>query len=99
MMAGMGTSVAGGKRASLYQGFLERVDRPGWKRFALALAALAVAFLLAVYSSIAAQQGRVVATFFCATLALLLAGYVAVTAVPYLAPPTRLEWVGARPGT
>ncbi|MBI4442007.1 MAG: DUF58 domain-containing protein [Acidobacteria bacterium] len=82
-----------GTLGKTYQGFLERLDRPGWKKFASAMGALAVAFLLALYSSIFAQQGRVVATGICASLALLLTGYVAVTAVPYLARRTRLEWL------
>ncbi|MBI4463829.1 MAG: DUF58 domain-containing protein [Acidobacteria bacterium] len=76
-----------------YQVFLERLDRPGWKKFASALVALAVAFFLAIYSSVFSQEGRIVATGICASLALLLTGYVAVTAVPYLARRTRLEWL------
>lgn len=63
----METSLAGRKLAGLYQGLLERADRPGWKKFAVAMGALALAFLLAVYSSVFAQQGRIIATCFCAT--------------------------------
>jgi len=55
--------------------------------------ALAMAFLLAVYSSVFAQEGRLVGTAICASLALFLAGYVALTAVPYLARRTSLEWL------
>ncbi|OFW44143.1 MAG: hypothetical protein A3J28_13700 [Acidobacteria bacterium RIFCSPLOWO2_12_FULL_60_22] len=76
-----------------YAGFLERLDRPGWKKFAWAMVALAVAFLLAIFSSVFAQEGRVVATGICASLALALSGYVALTAVPYLARRTSLEWL------
>ena len=81
------------KWKSVFQDALDQMDRPGWKKFMLAMVALVVAFLLAVYSSVFAQQGNVVATGICATLALGLSGYVAVTAVPYLARRTRLEWL------
>jgi hypothetical protein len=89
----MGTSAPSGKFAELYESFLGQVDRPGWKKFVQAIGALGLAFLLAIYSSIFAQQGRVLATGLCASLALLLAGYVALTVVPYLARRTRLEWL------
>ncbi|MBI3934014.1 MAG: DUF58 domain-containing protein [Acidobacteria bacterium] len=77
----------------LLQDALNEMDRPGWKKFMLSMLALALAFLLAVYSSIFAQQGNVLATGICASLALGLSGYVALTAVPYLARRTRLEWL------
>ena len=89
----MATSLASGKRTGLYQDFLDRLDRPGWKKFASAMGALAIGFLLAIYSGVFAQEGRTVATGICASLALLLAGYVALTAVPYLARRTSLEWL------
>lgn len=76
-----------------YADSLDRMDRPSWKKFAVAMLALAFGFLLAIYSGVFAQQGRVVATGICASLALLLAGYVALTAVPYLARRTSLEWL------
>ena len=53
----MQTSLAARKLAGLYQGLLDRMDRPGWKKFMLAMVALVVAFLLAVYSSVFAQRG------------------------------------------
>ena len=77
----------------IYAEFLERLDRPGWKKFASAMVALAIGFFLAIYSGVFAQEGRTVATGICASLALLLAGYVALTAVPYLARRTSLEWL------
>ena len=40
-----------------------------------------------------AQQGRVIATALCALSALGLAAYVAVTAIPYLARRTQIEWL------
>jgi len=78
-----------------YRRTLERFDKPGWKKFASAMAALGLGFLLAIYSNIFAEQGRVAATALCASCALLLSGYVALTAVPYLVRRTRLEWLRA----
>ncbi|MBI4461216.1 MAG: DUF58 domain-containing protein [Acidobacteria bacterium] len=89
----MKSRLAAGFIANIYRSFLERLDRPGWKKFASAMMALGMAFLLAIYSSVFAQQGRLIPTAICASLALLLAGYVALTAVPYLARRTRLEWL------
>jgi len=86
-------TLASNTPGNFYRSFLERVDRPGWKKFASAMMALAMAFLLAVYSSVFAQEGRLIGTAICASLALFLAGYVALTAVPYLARRTRLEWL------
>ena len=92
--AGQAAGSAGeAKWRSFFQDALDHIDRPGWRKFMLSMVALVVAFLLAVYSSVFAQQGAVVATGICATLALGLSGYVAITAVPYLARRTRLEWL------
>ena len=55
--------------------------------------ALGMAFILAMYSTIFAQQGRVIATTLCALSALGLAAYTAVTALPYLARRTQIEWL------
>src|SRR5687767_113091 len=84
---------APGKLQRLYRWFMEAVDRPAWRRFFLGLAALSLAFLFALFSTVFAARGDVVATGVCASLALLLAGYVALTAVPYLARRTRVEWL------
>ncbi|SRR5579885_296506 len=70
-----------------------RMDWRGWKRFASAMSALGMGFLLAIYSNIFAEQGRLAATAICASAALLLSGYVALTAVPYLARRASLEWL------
>ena len=69
------------------------IDVDAWKRFGVATAALTVAFLLAVYSEVLAHEGNVAGTAIAGSLALLLAGYVAVTAVPYLARRTSVEWL------
>jgi uncharacterized protein (DUF58 family) len=72
---------------------LASVDKPGWRAFAISIVALAFAFLLAMYSTIFAQQGRVIATGLCALSALGLATYVGFTAIPYLARRTQIEWL------
>jgi uncharacterized protein (DUF58 family) len=72
---------------------LEAADPTSWRTFFLSLAALSGAFVLALYSSVSAMRGDVITTGVCASLALLLAGYVAVTAVPYLARRTKVEWL------
>lgn len=69
------------------------IDVPAWKRFGVATLALAVAFLLAVYSEVLALEGNVIGTAVAGSAALALAGIVAVTAVPYLARRTSIEWL------
>ncbi|MBI2817988.1 MAG: DUF58 domain-containing protein [Acidobacteria bacterium] len=71
----------------------QRLDKPGWKKFLSAIAALGMGFFFAIYSNVAAQQGHIGLTALCASIALLLSGYVAITAVPYLARRTSLEWL------
>ena len=56
----MDTPFAGGKLTGFYQSFLDRLDRPGWRKFASAMVALGLGFLLAIYSGVFAQQGRIV---------------------------------------
>lgn len=68
-------------------------DRPGWKNFAVAIAVLAFALLLALYSAAMADMGRIVLAVSAAALALLLAGWVAVAIVPRLARRTSLRWL------
>jgi uncharacterized protein (DUF58 family) len=70
-----------------------QIDLPGWRRFGTALMALAVAFVLALYCDVLAHEGNVLGTALAGSAALLLAGYVAVTAVPYLARRTSIEWL------
>jgi len=66
-------------------------DRPAWRRFFLALFGLSGSFFLALYSALLRETGRWRWSFWSAVLALLLAGYVAVKVVPYLARRTALE--------
>lgn len=56
-----------------------------WVRFLLALLGLGLAFAAALASTLAREDGNVTATAVFATAALLLAGLVGLTTVPYLA--------------
>ena len=69
-----------------------RIDWTGWRSFLAAIAALAVALILALYSSGAAEAGRVWPAWTTAIAALGLAGWVTVTLVPVLARRTSLSW-------
>ena len=62
-----------------------RFEREAWIRFIVALAGLVLAFAAALMSTVTRQAGNVVATGVFASLALLLAGLVGLTTVPYLA--------------
>jgi uncharacterized protein (DUF58 family) len=64
---------------------LEGLDRGAWIRFFVALAGLSLAFLAAVLSTVYRQSGDVLMTAVLASVALLVAGVVGVTTVPYLA--------------
>jgi uncharacterized protein (DUF58 family) len=66
---------------SLFSG----LEREAWVRFFIAMAGLSLAFAAAIFSSAARQSGNLLATAILASSALLLAGIVAVTTVPYLA--------------
>jgi uncharacterized protein (DUF58 family) len=61
------------------------VEREAWLRFFAAVAALAVAFGAALFSTVTKDSGNVLGTAVLASVALLLAGWVALTTVPYLA--------------
>jgi uncharacterized protein (DUF58 family) len=63
---------------------VSHVEREAWIRFFLALGALALAFTAALFSTITKNAGNVFATAVLASIALLLAGWVALTTVPYL---------------
>jgi uncharacterized protein (DUF58 family) len=74
----------------------EKADRPGVRAFFLSLAALSVAFALALYSGAASRLGNLVLASATAMGALVVAGWVAVTLVPVLARRTPLRWIGYR---
>jgi uncharacterized protein (DUF58 family) len=71
----------------------EQRDRGGWRNFALAIAVLSGALIVALFSAAAAQQGRIVLAATTTAVALGLAGWVAVTIVPRLAKRTSLRWI------
>jgi uncharacterized protein (DUF58 family) len=77
--------------------FLERwwqgLDKPGWRSFAVAMVALSIALVLALYSAAAAELGRTWLAGALALAALGLAFWVAVTIVPKLAQRTPLRWL------
>src|ERR1700730_8975441 len=69
-------------------------DRSPVRTFLLALAALAVALLLALYSGAAAELGQLLLASTSAVAALAVAAWVAVTLVPAMARRTPLRWIG-----
>lgn len=68
-------------------------DKPAWRNFAVAMATLALALLLALYSVAMSESGRPMFAWGSAILALALAGWVAVTIVPKMARRTSLRWL------
>jgi uncharacterized protein (DUF58 family) len=62
-----------------------------WTRFFLALAGLVLAFAAALFSSIAGDSGNVWASRILASAALVMAAFVGITTVPYLARRVALE--------
>ena len=74
----------------------EKADRPGVRAFFLSMAALSVAFVLALYSGAAARIGNLALASATALSALLVAGWVGVTLVPVLAKRTPLRWITYR---
>jgi uncharacterized protein (DUF58 family) len=71
----------------------EQRDRGGWRNFALAIAVLSAALIVALFSAAVAQQGRIVLAAATTAIALGLAGWVAITIVPKLAKRTSLRWL------
>lgn len=74
----------------------EKSDRPGVRAFFLSMAALSVAFVLALYSGASARIGNLALASATALSALLVAGWVGVTLVPVLAKRTPLRWITYR---
>ncbi|MGH9771063.1 MAG: DUF58 domain-containing protein, partial [Candidatus Acidiferrales bacterium] len=68
-------------------------DLAGWRSFGIAMLALSVALLLALFSAAVAQVGRTTLAAITAAISLGLAGWVAVTLVPALARRSSLRWV------
>lgn len=68
-----------------FQSVVAGLEREAWIRFFAAIIALALAFGAALFSTVTKDSGNVIATAVLATVALLLAGWVGLTTVPYLA--------------
>src|SRR5246127_2819302 len=73
-----------------------KIDWSGWRSFAIAVVALGCALLLALYSSVAAEDGRTWVAALSALSALAVSGWVAFTVVPVLARRTPLRWLAYR---
>src|SRR5215472_14303062 len=71
----------------------QRRDRPGWKNFGIAMLALSVALLIALFSAAASQEGRLWLAAVTTAIALAIAAWVAITIVPALAKRTSLRWL------
>jgi len=68
-----------------FQSVFSGLEREAWIRFFAAIVALSLAFGAALFSTVTKDSGNVIATAILASAALLLAGWVALTTVPYLA--------------
>ena len=87
------------KRAHLesrLESMTRNADWAGWRSFAISVLALGCALLLALYSSVAAEDGRTWAAALSALSALAVSGWVAFTVVPALARRTPLRWLAYR---
>ena len=73
--------------------WIARVDGEAWLRFFVAVGGLLLAFFAAMFSTLFREQGNLIGTAICASAALLIAGLVAITTVPYLAKRVALERV------
>jgi len=70
-----------GRLQSVFSSF----EREAWIRFLAAIFALTLAFGAAMFSTVTKDAGNVLGTAVLASVSLLLAGWVALTTVPYLA--------------
>jgi hypothetical protein len=70
---------------------MARVDGTAWRRFWGALAGLTLSFFLALYSTALGQSGNFIGSVIAASVSLLLAGFVAIRVVPYLAQRSALN--------
>ncbi len=75
----------------MFQSF--HIEKEAWIRFLVAIAGLTLAFGAAVFSTVTRQAGNVWATAIFASAALLMAGLVGLTTVPYLARRVALHRV------
>ncbi len=68
-------------------------DRPSWRNFGIAMLALSIALVLALFSAAVAQEGRIWLAAITTLIALGIAAWVAITIVPALAKRTNLRWI------
>ena len=68
-------------------------DRPGWRNFGIAMLALSVALVIALFSAAVAQEGRTALAAITTVLSLGIATWVAIAIVPALAKRTSLRWI------
>ena len=73
--------------------FWRRRDRSGWRNFGIAMLALSVSLLVALFSAAVAQEGRIWLAAITTVIALAIAAWVAITIVPALAKRTNLRWI------
>jgi uncharacterized protein (DUF58 family) len=71
----------------------QRRDRRGWRNFGIAMVALSIALIIALFSAATAQEGRLWLAAITTTIALSIAAWVAITIVPALARRTSLRWL------
>ena len=70
-----------------------RRDRPGWRNFGIAMFALSISLIVALFSAAVAQEGRIWLASITTLIALGIAAWVAITIVPALAKRTSLRWI------
>jgi uncharacterized protein (DUF58 family) len=70
-----------------------RRDRPGWRNFGIAMLALSISLIVALFSAAVAQEGRIWLAAITTLIALGIAAWVAITIVPALAKRTNLRWI------
>src|SRR5579862_9081052 len=73
--------------------FWRRRDRSGWRNFGIAMLALSVSLIVALFSAAVAQEGRIWLASITTLIALGIAAWVAITIVPALAKRTSLRWI------
>lgn len=70
---------------------LGMIDRPAWIRFFIAIAGLVIAFGSALMSTVFRESGNLFGMAAAASVALLMAGFVGLYTVPYLAKRVAIE--------
>src|SRR5512142_125227 len=81
------------RRVSSTSKFGLHLEKEAWIRFFIAIGGLALAFALAVFSTVLRTAGQIWLMSVVASAALLLAGIVGLTTVPYLARRVALNRV------